>query len=293
MFLCLFLTLTAANNNSTHVVIAGSVSHYPGVLAVVASATQHAAQPDLLEFLLLVDDDPAVLSTAIRCASPVARFVVRRFRLGDWPSKGAALSSKQRLTEPLNYARFFIGELLPASRAVYLDSDVIVRADLRSLHFEALRGFAKDPDAVIAAVPRDFKSVCRVVDCALVEKQGVAITDLHAFNAGVVVFELDRWRQTGMLDAVARWILANQRATIYDLGSNPPLVLAVQRRWVRLDTKWNCMRGLRKQHAHNRRCWDDARIRHYPGDDKPWLLEEEENWSLSCLYSSSSLPVSQ
>lgn len=264
MFLCLCLLLAKANK--THVVIAGSVSHYPGVVSVVRSATEHTAEPDLLEFLLLVDDDPAVLSAAVRCVT--TRFTVRQFHT-DWKPR-----SKRRLSEPLNYARFFIGELLEAKTAVYLDSDVIVLGDLREMHREALRMF-ETSDAVIAAVPRDFKSVCSLVDCPLIEKRGVKKEDLHAFNAGVLVFQLDRWRRQGMLDKVGFWIQENRHEKIYDLGSNPPLVLAVQDRWVRLDPLWNCMRGLRKQHAHNRRCWDNALIRHYPGDDKPWLVEEE------------------
>ena len=43
-----------------------------------------------------------------------------------------ALSANARLAEPLNYARFFVDQLLPADAetAIYLDSDVTVRASL-------------------------------------------------------------------------------------------------------------------------------------------------------------------
>ena len=52
---------------------------------------------------------------------------------------------------------------------------------------------------------------------------------MHSFNAGVVVFDLDRWRRTERLDSVARWISRNEasQGEVYKLGSNPPFVLAV------------------------------------------------------------------
>ena len=95
---------------------------------------------------------------------------------------------------------------------------------------------------------------------------------MHSFNAGVVVFELDRWRSTKRLDSVARWISRNEasQGKVYKLGSNPPFVLAVGPDLARLDPRWNCMRGIHRQHAHNTRCWGGAFIRHYPGGAKPW-----------------------
>ncbi|KAJ8613678.1 hypothetical protein CTAYLR_003127 [Chrysophaeum taylorii] len=165
----------------------------------------------------------------------------------------------------------FLGDLLPSTnRAIYLDSDVFVRRDLGRLDDDAALLFELDPEAVVAVAPRDFKKVCRVVDCPKVADLGAKPSDLHAFNAGVVVYDLDRWRRLGMREEAHKWILANAYSRIYALGSNPPFVLAVRSNFARLDPRWNCMRGTHKQHAHNLRCWDDAYIRHYPGDDKPW-----------------------
>ena len=85
---------------------------------------------------------------------------------------------------------------------------------------------------------------------------------------------MSRWRDTNRLDAVAAWIAKNDpKNPIYKLGSNPPLVLAVGRDWARLDVRWNCMRGIHRQHAHNRDCWDGAYVRHYPGGAKPWARD--------------------
>lgn len=255
---------------AVEVLVAASRSHYPGLIAVVGSAANSSAKPEELRFHLLVSEDesPDEIRAALSCACPSSSLMVQRFTLGNW-ARGSQLTTNARLAEPLNYVRFFIGQLLPhASTAIYLDSDVHVQDDLLKLHNEARRKLDAEPRALVAVVPRDHKKVCgHLIDCQKVTN----IQDrLHAFNAGVLVFDLVRWRAEKMLDQVERWVIANQRGGLYALGSNPPLVLAVQDRFVRLDPRWNCMHGLRRQHEHNLRCWPDAKIRHFPGDTKPW-----------------------
>ncbi len=257
-----------------NVVVACSKAHYTGALAVVASATNATlSQRHRLRFLLLVDDATKVesIGRAARCAiENQAQISVKHFHnISRFPAPRAR---DPRLRDPLNYARFFVGELLPqARRCIYLDTDVFVERSLADLDDAARQLFADQSDAVIAAVPRDFKKPCDgVVNCKLpiVRSRG----EMHSFNAGVVVFELDRWRSTKRLDSVASWIARNEasQGKVYKLGSNPPFVLAVGPDLARLDPRWNCMRGIHRQHLHNTRCWGGAFIRHYPGGAKPW-----------------------
>ena len=115
-----------------------------------------------------------------------------RFALGAMNSplasfaSNASLSRNARLSEPLNYARFFVGELLPpeAERVVYLDADVVVRRSLAALDGAAAAAFAANASALIAAVPRDFKRVCdHLVHCGAPEvaaRFDDAKNDLHA-----------------------------------------------------------------------------------------------------------------
>ena len=264
------------------VVVAGSPAHYPGMVGVVASAAAAAGgDAGRLRFLLLVGNatDAPALAAAARCAGGGAAVTARAFALDAALGGAGPLSPNARLAEPLNYARFFVGELVPrdAARAIYLDADVSVAASLAVLDAAAAAAFAENASAVVAAVPRDFKRVCdSVVRCghpAVRAAYRDPARALHAFNAGVVVFDIGRWRATGRLAAAERWIAANGRSpppAIYKLGSNPPLVLAVGPDWVRLDARWNCMRGIHRQHPHNVDCWEDAFIRHYPGGAKPW-----------------------
>jgi len=197
--------------------------------------------------------------------------------LNGWPASNSNdLSAKKRLAEPLNYVRFFVTDYFNTGRVIYLDSDVLIRNDLALLDTAAAVGFSENPDASVAIVPRDYKKVCgHVVHCTVAAKFANTTTEqlsqrLQAFNAGVFVINLQNWRNFRIKEKVAYWIRLNLQYRIYDLGSNPPLVLAIAQDYVRLDPHWNCLRGLRKQHYHNTICWDQAYIRHFPGDLKPW-----------------------
>ena len=132
------------------------------------------------------------IGRAARCAvENEAQIAVKHFH--DISRFPAPRARDPRLRDPLNYARFFVGELLPqARRCIYLDTDVFVERSLVDLDDAARQLFAEQSNAVIAAVPRDFKKPCDgVVNCKLpmVRSRG----EMHSFNAGVVVFELDRW----------------------------------------------------------------------------------------------------
>lgn len=261
------------------------------MLGVVASASAASEEPGSLNFLLVVPKgDAKGLMAVARCAALEAPLVrVMDFELGDWPTNATKqISRHTRLSDPLNYARFFIGDLFfpDEELVVYLDSDVVVRRDLKHLVTEAENAL-KNTDAVVAVAPRDFKRVCgHVVDCdkaATLANTSTSLMEgrLHAFNAGVVVVNVSMWKRRKMTSKVAHWIVLNHDHHLYDLGSNPPLVLAVADNWVRLDAKWNCMRGLRRQHAHNTACWDTAYLRHFPGDDKPWLSpKHNDGWDV-------------
>ena len=193
--------------------------------------------------------------------------------------RARARARARRVGDTSTQARFFVGDLLPeARRAIYLDADVVVEASLAGLDGAAAAAFAANASAVLAAAPRDFKRVCdHLVNCgaaAVRARFADPARALHAFNAGVVVFDLDRWRVRRLAADVERWVIANAAADppIYRLGSNPPLVLAVGEDWARLDPRWNCMRGIHRQHPHNTACWRDAFVRHYPGGAKPWAM---------------------
>eukprot|EP00635_Sarcinochrysidales_sp_CCMP3193_P013799 CAMPEP_0118897394 /NCGR_PEP_ID=MMETSP1166-20130328/4807_1 /TAXON_ID=1104430 /ORGANISM="Chrysoreinhardia sp, Strain CCMP3193" /LENGTH=1271 /DNA_ID=CAMNT_0006836463 /DNA_START=64 /DNA_END=3879 /DNA_ORIENTATION=- len=238
---------------------------------------------------------------------------------------------KGNLAADLNYARFYLPDLLPdVDKIIYMDADTIANKDVCKLFDTALveeeveeenqgggggATTARDDDddddgdqeggaraltnnsnnnnnngtttkpssswlPVIAAVSREFKSVCfsliycdepRVRD--FLALQGVADPerDLNFFNAGVIVFHLRRWKARGLTEKAEFWMRANAELSIYSLGSNPPLLLAVGTHFEAIDPKWNCDGfGFKRPTAVTHECQVDAGIRHWSGHLKPW-----------------------
>ena len=67
----------------------------------------------------------------------------------------------------------------------------------------------------VAAVPRERPVCGTFLNCsdaaamAALRDRGVDAARLNAFNAGVVVFDLDRWRVRRLAADVERWVATN------------------------------------------------------------------------------------
>ena len=182
-------------------------------------------------------------------------------------------------------------------KVVYLDADTLVLKDVAVL-FDTSLTSATPATYAVAAVSRRYKPMCgSYINCRSVEVKSLLAAEnitepdklLDAFNAGVMVIHLGRWKALGLTRQVEFWINWNNDLPLYKLGSNPPLVLSVRDQFQHLDNRWNCQRG------HT--CWDrgDAGVVHWSGANKPWVLEFERDrieWlpSLWRAHNGSQLP---
>jgi len=248
---------------TVHVVVAGDKTHSLGLIACARSVFQTAAHPDrMVVHLIVAVDNLADLRAAVVCAlgPPKSSGGKYRYHLVPFDESSelarhvVALISvrhkqKQYLASAYNYARFYLDRLLPRNvrKVVWLDSDAIVLSDVAELFDGSL---AEDGGNVIAAVPRDEKVICgSFLNCsnpeamALLAQRKVTFGDLNAFNAGVVVIHLERWRSAELGKLVEAWLLANTQTPIFALGTNPPFVLATAGKFERIDAGWNCQVG--------------------------------------------------
>ena len=173
------------------------------------------------------------------------------------------------------YLRIIIPDLLPASmdRAIYLDSDLLVVSNLTPLWEQQLNGKALGvvQDYAIPTIDHPYSGV---------------MPDLHgsppadSFNAGVMLFDLSRWRANGISSKVLDY------AEKYDgrLGNcdQDALNAILQNDWQTLDRTWNVQSSLLYLHvyphsdAYVKLLADrpfilrDARIIHFSGTPKPW-----------------------
>jgi lipopolysaccharide biosynthesis glycosyltransferase len=171
------------------------------------------------------------------------------------------------------YERLLVGEHLPKSvqRAIWLDSDLVVLADLGRLWELETSGhhLLAAQDAVVPYVSsplgiRPYREI------------GLDADDEY-FNAGVMLVDLERWRE----DEIGR------RAIDYLHAYGPHVRLWDQEglnavlagRWGKLDPRWNrttlgqdaIATG---QHVRSNRQGDDSEpwILHFTGNLKPWLI---------------------
>ena len=152
----------------------------------------------------------------------------------------------------LSYAtffRYFIPQFVEENRAIYLDSDVIVRGSLDALFSEDLGDFP------MAAVEDDLTS--------------------DSFNAGVMLIDVDAWRAEGVTEKLFELTNQFHESSFGDQGI---LNILFQKRWKKLPQKYNFMVGMDTV-ARNYQIvsWyqdslvaeKEAEIIHYTGE-KPW-----------------------
>ena len=194
----------------------------------------------------------ARLETTLRLAG-------RPFTLTHVPTDVAELRAFRGLQgEHTPHLKWVLPELLPnVDRLIILDTDLIVRADLAELWSTPLNGHA------VAAVP--VGTVKYSCDTQFMLSLGAPL-DLPYFNTGVMLVSVAAWTAAGLTETFRRF--AQQHAphlraadqTVYN-G-----VLAVERRIVPLDDKFN---HPIYPDAPACRC-DEGRLYHLLGVPKPW-----------------------
>ncbi len=152
----------------------------------------------------------------------------------------------------MTYARIVVASVVDAERVLYLDTDLLVAADVTPL-WEADLG-----EAVVAAVPD--RDIARVQDdYPFPDGPGEA----RYFNAGVLVINLTRWRQQGVQEALLRMITANpDRFRWWDQTA---MNVLLHDRVHFLDAGWNTFAD-----EFDPSLRDRGRIFHYVGGTKPW-----------------------
>ncbi len=160
------------------------------------------------------------------------------------------------------YARFFIPEYLAkVSRCIYLDTDLIVCSDLRFLQSLDLQG----------------KSSACVIDggIATPEQQQRLREKLklknphHYFNSGVIVMDLDAWRERQIQSKAL--MTARDNHDLLDQMDQDALNIVLADDWLILDPKWNTSKGKADKN------FSDGII-HFLGKVKPWHADYAANF---------------
>lgn len=172
-----------------------------------------------------------------------------------------------------SYYRLLIPELLPesATKAIYLDSDLIVQGDLLELWNKDLGGY-------FALAVRDFTIQTVSSEQGLLNYQDLGIPPETGYlNSGVLVINLEQWRQFKITQRAIAYIQNYPHFIRWHDQDGLNALFAGN--WGELDPRWN-----RPSTLHRCRSWQDTpysksvyeqllnqpHIIHFVESGKPW-----------------------
>jgi lipopolysaccharide biosynthesis glycosyltransferase len=175
------------------------------------------------------------------------------------------------------YHRLLLAELLPreVKKVIWLDCDLLVRADLARLWETELGGChllaVRDP--LVPLVSSRY-GVRRWRELGLPESGGY-------FNAGVMLIDLERWREDEVGTRAAAYVEANRGSVMF--WDQEGLNAVLCGRWGELDSRWNefsASVALVQRRAAARDPW----IVHFSGNLKPWVLPRPAMGNRALFY---------
>ncbi|CAH1775439.1 unnamed protein product [Owenia fusiformis] len=192
---------------------------------------------------------------------------------------------RQELASPLNYARFYISEMFPelSGRLIHLDDDTIVQGDIAELyktHIEANHVMAVSDDC--SSVSKRFTFIQNTY-ANYINFNNAQIKKLHmspiacAFNTGVYVADLTRWKKQNITAKIEYWMKLNTEQEIYGNekgggGSQPPMMIALYKKYTLMDPMWH-VRNLGWSPSgkrYSKEFLQSAKLLHWNGRFKPW-----------------------
>ncbi|NUN65846.1 glycosyltransferase family 8 protein [Pseudanabaena biceps] len=161
------------------------------------------------------------------------------------------------------YYRISIPEIIPfnINKVIYLDSDMVLKQDIYNLWLIDLK------DCFIGAI--------ELLDVDKRHLKGIIKNDLDYFNSGVLVMNINKWRENNVSQQVIDFISNYQEKIIW--WDQDSLNAVLYQKWLSLPLKWNlqtnffdvnvskCARGLELREAIAK-----PAIIHYTGMHKPW-----------------------
>lgn len=284
----------APADNAVTVVTAADENFVPHLAALLESIKASFNPDRFLELVVLDGGIPAYKRNLLK----------KQFHIGLPASKGSltfldcqhmyrGISTHMHFS-PATFYRLSLGQLLQHhDRALYIDCDTIVLADLTRLWETQMNGavIAATPDLIMknfvnAGIRSMQETGALPANRYLSDYLGLKGRGDAYFQAGVILFDLAAFRAANISDIAIR-DLSQRRYWFLDQDIlNKYLIGKVKM----LDTSWNCVNSIRDIFPHLNANWrakvledlKDPKIVHYAGyEAKPW---NNRNAPLSFFY---------
>lgn len=263
-------------NDRIHLAMTLDCNYLRGTMAAVQSILHNSGCPEnvVFHFLWLRYDQD--IKTSIKTTFPYLNFKLYRFDSNLVQGK-ISKSIREALDEPLNYARIYLAEIIPTyvKRIIYLDSDLVVVDDIEKLwRVELQDKVLAAPEYCQANFTQYFNdNFWSDPELAKVFKGRDKGKRPCYFNTGVMVLDVEKWRQRGYLQKLEEWMAVQKQKRIYHLGSLPPFLLVFAGNIKAVDHSWN-QHGLGGDNIEGKcRSLHPGAISllHWSGKGKPWL----------------------
>lgn len=274
-----------------HIAITTTMSHAVGVLGVINSTFQHAADPSNIHFHLIApraDAPPLELlvhssglfhggsgGRAGQQAGHASFYDRIEVHVDTTTTKAAVHNTESEsrlkdLSQNIVYARYYFAETFPTlKRIIYFDADLVVLDDVAKLWSVDLKG--KPVGAVKRCrtkMERNFMFHSPNAKKYLKRYNPKTCT----FNNGVMLYDLEEWRANGYHKQLVVWTELNAKKPLYTLGSQPPFNLVFYENYHELDPSWNVMDAGEPTLQPSKQEIASAKVLHWNGGSKPWAV---------------------
>ncbi|KAI3452781.1 hypothetical protein Pfo_009444 [Paulownia fortunei] len=284
-------SVTSCDPSLVHVAMTLDSEYLRGSMAAVHSVLRHASCPEQIFFHFVAAEfdsvSPRVLTRLVRSIFPSLNFKVYIFR-EDTVINLISSSIRSALENPLNYARNYLGDIIDpcVKRVIYLDSDLVLVDDILKL-WEVKMSEGKIIGAPEYCHANFTKYFTDNFWSDPVLSRVFGPRNPCYFNTGVMVMDLEKWREGHFRKKIENWMELQRRKRIYDLGSLPPFLLVFGGNVEPIDHRWN-QHGLGGDNvAGSCRALHPGPVSllHWSGKGKPWVrLDEKRPCPLDYLW---------
>jgi len=288
--------INKCNDNVIHIVFATS-DYIPPLLAAMNSIITHSSHPELLYFHLVGDehflkDLQSFFSINLSIEELLGMYLgISNIEYINFPkSKIINLLrnnyDESRLKNHLNYARFYIHELLDSciKKIIYLDSDIIFTADIVTLWNTDLENYpvamSEFCDTKIGMLFND--NIWHKMSKGIYDKNLLKMKKKCYFNPGVIIVDLIKWVEIEATKQLEYWMNENKKHFLWVLGSLPPYLLVFVDNYKKIHPLWNYHDLGCECNAH-KKAWDQSKysepfVLHWSCKDKPWNRKRSCWW---------------
>ncbi|XP_015972676.1 probable galacturonosyltransferase-like 1 [Arachis duranensis] len=273
-----------------HVAMTLDKTYIRGSMAAILSVLQHSSCPQNIFFHFVSStksNSSSLLHTTLSKSFPYLKFKLYNFS-DELVSGLISTSIRSALDCPLNYARSYLPTVLPTcvKKIVYLDSDLVLVDEITKLASTPL-----NKDQVLAAPEYCNANFTAYFTPTFWSNPSLSLTFANRkacyFNTGVMVIDLEKWREGDYTRKIEEWMELQKRMRIYELGSLPPFLLVFAGKIGSVDHRWN-QHGLGGDNFRGL-CRDlhpgPVSLLHWSGKGKPWVrLDANRPCPLDALW---------